>query len=210
MESKGISRLSFLAQARLFLLALLGAPAVANAASAATPAPAVPPPSDPKLYMNEFKAFRGKTLEQRVQELADREEIRELIAKYAHRVPRGLSNADLFTEDGCFIVRAPGRPTSQVTPRSAIDKMYQASKGDADHPKPMIHNYVIEITGNEAVGICSNELRITENGKSIIASGYYLDTFRRENGLWKFVVRDANFMHWVPIQQGWATSNQPI
>jgi hypothetical protein len=68
----------------------------------------------------------------------------------------------------------------------------------------MIHNHVISISGDEAIGVCSNELRMTENGRSMIGSGYYQDSYRRENGRWKFVLRDMTFIHWVPIQEGWA------
>ena len=50
-----------------------------------------------------------------------------------------------------------------------------------------------------------NARRMTENGKSMIGSGYYLDQMRRENGRWRFVVRDMHFIHWVPIQEGWAS-----
>jgi hypothetical protein len=169
----------------------------------------IPANVDPKLYLHEFAAFDKKTLEQKVKELCDREEIRELIGKYAHRIARGLSVADMFTEDGVFITRAPGRPTHFVKTRAALTKLYADPTNLATaQPKPMIHNYVIEIDGDNAKGVCSNELRIIENGKSIIASGYYDDVFRRENGRWRFVVRDAVFLHWVPIQQGWAKSKQ--
>jgi hypothetical protein len=48
----------------------------------------------------------------------------------------------------------------------------------------MIHNYLLAISGDGANGMCSNELRVTENGRSIIASGYYQDKLRRENGRW--------------------------
>ncbi|MBV8359341.1 MAG: hypothetical protein JO189_15610 [Deltaproteobacteria bacterium] len=45
-----------------------------------------------------------KTLEQQVQEIADREEIKELTAKYAHWVVQGVSAkvAKLFTDNGAF------------------------------------------------------------------------------------------------------------
>jgi SnoaL-like domain len=161
------------------------------------------PASRVPLYAREFTAFRNKTLEQKVQELADREEIRELIARYAHRVAHGESNADLFTDDGVFITRIPGRPV-QTLGHEKIIQVYKDAGTRPDHPLPMIHNYLISISGDEGTGLCSNELRITENGRSIIASGYYEDRYRRENGRWRFAVRDATFFHWVPIQDGWA------
>jgi hypothetical protein len=165
--------------------------------------------SQPPLYKTQFSAFQGKTLEQTIQELADREEIREMIARYAHCVAMGVSVANMFTDDGVFITRIPGRPPSERRGMAELTKEYAKLDTGTVTALPMIHNYILTITGDEAVGRCSNELRITENGQSIIASGYYDDTFRRENGRWKFVVRDATFIHWVPIQQGWAESKKP-
>jgi hypothetical protein len=162
--------------------------------------PAKPEP----LYKKGFSAFRGKTMEQTLKELVDREELRELIARYAHCVAHGVPVADLFTDDGVFIVRLPGRPVKERRGRQELVAEYAQLLEGSEHPLPMIHNYLLSITGNEATGMCSNELRVPDNGQSIIASGYYEDSFRRENGRWKFTVRDATFFHWVPIQQGWA------
>lgn len=215
MHAEAISRSSFLTRACAFIAGLFAAPVMAteSKSTATTAAPStVAPNVDPKLYLTDFKAFDNKTLEQKVQELADREEIREQINKYAHKIARGYSVADMFTEDGDFITRTPAGPPSEVRTKAAITKMYEDSiPKRIDTPKPMIHNYVIVINGNDAKGLCSNELRITPKpGQSIIASGYYDDVYRRENGRWKFVVRDATFFHWVPIQQGWAQSVKPL
>ena len=208
-----ILRRSFLGQVRTLVLGVLGTSTIARAATATpettkaesmTPAPA----SDAPLYSREFMAFRNRTLEQKVQELADREEIRELIARYAHRVAHGESNAELFTDDGVFIVRIPGRPVQETSGREKIDKLYKEAGSHPGHSLPMIHNYLLSISDNEATGLCSNELRTTENGRSIIASGYYEDTYRRESGHWKFAIRDASFFHWTPIQDGWAESKK--
>jgi ketosteroid isomerase-like protein len=206
MEAQGMSRSSFLTRACAFVAGLFAAPAMAAETKPAAP---VAPNADPKLYLADFKAFDSKSLEQKVQELCDREELRELIAKYAHKIARGYSVADMFTDDGVFITRAPGQPPVEVRTKAAITKMYEdAIPKRVDTPKPQIHNYVLVIDGDNARGVCSNELRITSKGESIIASGYYDDVFRREDGRWKFVVRDAVFLHWVPIQQGWAKSNK--
>jgi ketosteroid isomerase-like protein len=199
--AKAISRSTFLDRALLILLGLLCGPtgAIANAASA-------PTASSEPLYTQDFNAFQNKTLEQKVQELADREEIRELIANYAHRTAHGVSQADLYTDDGVFIVRFPGRAPSITRGREALRKAYAQPKPPTNPALPMIHNELIVITGDEARGLCSNELRWSENGKSMIGSGYYQDRFRRENGHWKFVERDMTFIHWVPLQEGWTTT----
>lgn len=145
-----------------------------------------------------------KTLEQQVQELADREEIKELTAQYAHGVARGEGEkvAALFTDDGVFLNRFPAKPLTEVRGREALHKFYGAIK--KNFALPCIHNHIIHLAGDEATGTCSIEVRINQNGQSMIGSGYYEDRFRRENGRWKFTVRDCTFFHFVPIQQGWA------
>jgi len=148
-----------------------------------------------------------KTLEQPVQELADREEIKELTAHYAHGVARGegAKVAALFTDDGVFINDLPDTASTVVRGRAALDKFYGAIKRNT--ALPCIHNHLITLAGDEATGTCSIEVRITRNNQSMIGSGYYEDRFRRENGRWKFVERHCTFFHFVPLQQGWVEAS---
>ena len=148
-----------------------------------------------------------KTLEQQVQELADREELKELTAHYAHGVARGegAKVAALFTDDGVFINDVPDTAQTVVRGREALDKFYGAIKRNT--ALPCIHNHLITLAGDEATGTCSIEVRITRNNQSMIGSGYYEDRFRRENGRWKFVERHCTFFHFVPLQQGWVAGS---
>ena len=195
---------------RPLLVGMMLAPTIAaagEAAGAAGPAKVAAPGTaidGRRLYEGRRDGFLKKTAAQRMQELIDREELRELTAIYAHRVAQGVSIADLFTDDGVFIVNYPNRPKTETRGRAALDRSFADTAKRPIRPLPMIHNHLVEINGNNATGICSNELRMTENGKSMIGSGYYLDQMRRENGRWRFVVRDMHFIHWVPIQEGWA------
>jgi len=195
---------------RPLLIGMMMAPAVAGAAGGAGAAAAAIAPGKAtdgrQLYEGRRDGFLKKTPAQRMQELIDREELRELTAIYAHRVAQGVSIADLFTDDGAFILNYPGRPRTETRGRAALDKSFANTASSPIRPLPMIHNHLVEVRGDNAAGICSNELRMTENGKSMIGSGYYLDQMRRENGRWRFVVRDMHFIHWVPIQEGWAAS----
>jgi SnoaL-like protein len=158
-----------------------------------------------ELYLRRTDAFEGKSLEAKIQELADREEIHELVATYAHRMAHGPAAADLFTDDGAYINRGTAEvPPKEVRGRTALDEHFSDRTSWAERPLPMIHNHLISINGDEADGICSVEIRLAAKGTSIIASGYYKDRYRREHGRWKFTERDCSFFHWVPLQQGWA------
>lgn len=155
------------------------------------------------LYLKDFTAFEGKTTEAKLQEIADREEIRELVSRYALGIARGAPVYELFTEDAYFINRVPGRPLMELRSFAELKALYDGVPRGAP-PLPMIHNHIIDIQGDEATGLCSVEIRWVEDGESVISSGYYEDKYRKVNGRWKFAGRDVTFFHWVRLQQGWA------
>jgi hypothetical protein len=173
---------------------------LAGLITAAAPAPGTPAP----LYVGRLKSFEQIPLEDRIRRLTDEQEIRDLVSVYAHRAAHGVFIADLFTDDGSFINRLPGNPVAEVHGRKDIDLYYANVANSPSRAIPMIHNHIIAVNGDEATGISSIEVRTSGNGQSLIGSGFYSDQYRRANGIWKFVVRDATFFHLVPIQQGWA------
>jgi uncharacterized protein (TIGR02246 family) len=146
----------------------------------------------------------AKTIEQRVQELEDRDEIKELTARYCWHVAHGEGEAvaSLFADDGVLDVSdADFKP---VRGREALLKFYRASVREPEVAIPFIQNHIIEVTGDEAHGTCAIEARFSRNGESITAAGYYQDKYRRERGRWRFVERKLFFHHVVPLKQGWA------
>ena len=143
-----------------------------------------------------------KSLETLVREMADRESIRELPQLYCHLVwrkdVRGIVN--LFTEDGEFDA---GGAVSPAKGREALLKAYE--EGLALDPRPYIHNHVIELqSSTEATGNCYLDLRATQNGKSMVAAGYYDDVYRKVGDAWKFASRKFHIYYWVPLTEGWA------
>jgi len=156
----------------------------------------MPKPGD--IFEDQPKRSYGRPLELLVRELADREEIRDLIATYAHRVAHNLSPADLFADDGAYIHRRTLDAEPEVTRgRAALEALYAPRPNSVGSATPMIHNSLVSIDGDEARGVCSIELRIWGSNQ-IIASGFYRDRFRRENGYWRFVERDNSFFQWGP------------
>src|SRR5258708_33050633 len=107
-----------------------------------------------------------KTLEQRLQEVEDREEIKELTAKYAHWVARGEGARvnDLFSDDGRFINEVIGeKPNIEGRGRKELGKFYPAlKKGPA---RPCIHNNIIELDGDNAKGTCTLARGRTREGQ---------------------------------------------
>ncbi|MCE7798294.1 nuclear transport factor 2 family protein [Sphingobium sufflavum] len=174
---------------------LLTAIAIMTASSA--PAQQAPRP----LYMAPQTPFQTMTLAEKVQRLCDEQEIRDLVSIYAHRAAHGVSMADLFTDDGAFVNRVPQAPTLEVRGRKALDAYYNGLPTTGNHPIPTIHNHLIAVSGHDATGISSIEVRISGNGPDRIGSGYYNDRYRKENGRWKFVLRDADFFHLTTIGQ---------
>ena len=136
--------------------------------------------------------------EQRIQELEDREAIRELTARYCHAVARGDGTAivAMFTDDGVFQMEPRA-----VSGRAELEDFYGAVS--ASPPIPFIQNHVIELAGDGARGTCSVEIRLVQDGEAYTAAGWYEDTYRRVDGSWRFARRDFHVFHWVPLKKGW-------
>jgi len=136
--------------------------------------------------------------EQRLQELEDREAIRELTARYCHAVASGDGPAivAMFTDDGVFEMGP-----RVVSGRAELEDFYGAVS--ASPPIPFIQNHVIELAGDGARGTCSVEIRLVQDGEAYTAAGWYEDTYRRVDGSWRFARRDFHVFHWVPLKKGW-------
>jgi uncharacterized protein (TIGR02246 family) len=139
-------------------------------------------------------------LEQRLQELVDKDEIRELTARYCFAVAEGDSETlvGLFTSDGVFKLR------DRVF--EGTDGLREIYTGAADGvtPKPFIQNHVIEVDGDRATGRCAVEIRMVHKDQAYTAAGHYYDTYRKVDGRWRFAERDFRTYHWVPLAKGWA------
>ena len=145
-----------------------------------------------KLVASEFRGLQG-SLEQRVQELCDREEIRELMAAYSQRVVRRISATDMFVEDGAMIIHIPNTPPIEVRGHAALEATYTATNQDPSVSMPTLHNFVVSIDGDEAIATCLIELqkgdKSVPDGRTFSATGFYEDRLRRVDGRWKFVTR---------------------
>lgn len=145
-----------------------------------------------------------KSLETRVQEMLDREAIRDLPRRYCHYVWKKDVTAivGLFTDDGEFDA---GRAQPAAKGTQALLKAYRQGLDELD-PHPFIHNHVIELDGERATGTCYLDLRATQNGRSLIAAGHYDDVYVKVDGRWKFRSRTFHAHFFGPLADGWANT----
>lgn len=140
-------------------------------------------------------------LDATVRMLADKEAIRDLARRYAHHVWQRdtVSVVDLFSDDGEMDtgLEAP------IRGRAALLEAFQRLVGNADF-QPFVHNHVIDLNDAAASGTCYVDLRATQNGRSMIGSGYYQDVYMRKPDGWKFQSRRLVLRFLVPLDEGWA------
>ena len=76
------------------------------------------------------------------QQAARMPELDELAARYAHRVAHNISAADLYSDDGAFIMRTPGQPVMEIRGRAELDKGHD---GLLDEAAPAFERALLEI-----------------------------------------------------------------
>ena len=131
----------------------------------------------------------AKSVEQQLQEVIDREEIRTLPVRYCDRVWQNDAEgyAKLFTEDGWFATNDPKLPRAEG--RGNLAKMI-AEQAATSKPRPFIHNHVVELLGSDrAKGTCYVEVKLMREGQKWLLTGWYNDEYAKVNGEWKFKSR---------------------
>ena len=145
------------------------------------------------------EGFASDDLGATVRELADREQLRELTARYAFLVSQKRTAAELFTADGGFLFRTPDGDVREARGGEALDAIFADILRPPNHNLPTVHNHIFSISGDTATGACWIELHATKEGETWAGAGYYEDQFRREHGRWKFVLRDSTLVKWERV-----------
>jgi 3-phenylpropionate/cinnamic acid dioxygenase small subunit len=117
----------------------------------------------------------------------DREQIRELYARYAYTIDYGPYDewVRCFTEDGVFESPRFGRHAGHTALRR-FTATYQESNGAAQ-VRHMMTNVTFHIDGDRATGGCYLTYYHCKSGKATLeALGRYEDELRKVNGEWLF------------------------
>jgi 3-phenylpropionate/cinnamic acid dioxygenase small subunit len=122
----------------------------------------------------------------------DREEIRELYARYSIALDHGDFTGwiDCFAEDAVFDSPRFGHYAGREALRKFVD-VYRDSLGGSKSTH-INGNLSFQVEGERATGICYFTYYHCKDGRATLAAlGHYRDRLRREGGRWKFERREV-------------------
>jgi len=135
----------------------------------------------------------------RLQELLDREAIRQLVNRYFHyaRTKNSQGIVEMFAPDAVFDIPVNLVPGGVHAGRAAIAELYRDVLDRLD-PRPFGHNHVVEITAEDrAKGTLHVELRLGSKNLRTTNIGVYEDEYVKMGEEWKFQSRKLS-MEAVP------------
>lgn len=138
----------------------------------------------------------------RLARLEARENIRELVARYGiaiddHDLP-GI--ASLFTSTAEFCSRDG---VMQARGRDQIIDMFIGrfkALGISNH---FTHDHIIELPAgapDRATGLVTSHAEVWRNGKALLGAMRYQDSYRLDEGEWRFERRELAFLYYLPVE----------
>jgi hypothetical protein len=150
---------------------------------------------------------RIATLEARVRELQDRNEIQELRFRYHIAVNEKKPEMipELFPDNGEIDFAHLGKAQG----KAQVAAFYKQALSDlVPFVKQFIHNHAITLTGDTGTGLSYLEAKPIFNGESFLVAARFDDEYVRDNGRWKFRKMTLTPYFMVPLKEGWAGPNK--
>lgn len=143
-----------------------------------------------------------KDLEKRIQELEDREAIKEVVARYCYYVDKKKLEElmALFHDKVELNAGSLGSYHGKAEVRKFYGEIVPQALSDAWH---LVHNQLIELKGSEATSSSYFEVTGIRKGEAIIGAGTYEDRLVKEGSRWQIITRVINIDYMVPLKEGW-------
>ena len=129
-------------------------------------------------------------LDGELQDLLDREAIRNLVIRYANCLWRGEIDemAAMFVENGEFVTKGDNSFNVPNTKgRENVRALIAAGANRLGASTPLVHNHEINLESRTiASGVAFLEVRKESAGMEISALGAYHDDYEKDAGRWKF------------------------
>ncbi len=140
-------------------------------------------------------------LEQRIARIESRESIRELVFDYSTAVDdRNFDRInEIFCDDATF-GHADGR--DKTVGREAIVDFYRMRTGLMGPTYHYPHSHRIDFDDNDrATGTVLAHAELALEGTTYQVGLRYADTYRHEDGAWKFGSRTICFLYFMPLSE---------
>jgi SnoaL-like domain len=156
---------------------------------------------------------RIAALESKVRELGDIEAIRDLRFRYHEYVNEAKFTeiAGLFTQDGELLFGHLGNAHGHDEINRFFAGLLVKADGSGQARPPrlsrvrqFIHNHMVEVHGDRAIGFAYLEAKPVYKGESYVVAARYDDEYVRQNGGWKFKKMALTPYFMVPLKEGWA------
>jgi hypothetical protein len=159
---------------------------------------------------------RVRELENIVQDLRDREAIRDLRYRYHEYINEGkfAEIPGLFTADGELDFAHLGKATGHAEIARFFSALNSKPAANAkDRPritwvKQFIHNHTIQLSGDRGQGFSYLEAKPIYNGEAFLVAARYDDEYLRQDGIWKFKKMSLVPYFMVPLREGWAQEDR--
>lgn len=141
-------------------------------------------------------------LEKRIQQLENREEIRELVARYGIVI----DNRDLVEVGELFCRAGRFRSNDGVMDaqgRGAVMEQFKgryAALGPTNH---FVHEHIIKLDDEDpdhATGVVTSHAEVVRNNEPMWVAMRYQDEYRFEEGRWRFQDRLLSFFYYLPVK----------
>jgi ketosteroid isomerase-like protein len=144
------------------------------------------------------------SLEKRIRQLEDREQIKELVSRYGFVV----DNRDLKGLEACFtetaaVLSKDGRHASRG--REDVMKQYNHRFSFLGPTNHFTHNHVIsfdETNPDRAYGYLNAHGEVVRNGHAMMSALRYDDEYARDkDGKWKFQLRMMTYLYYLKFDE---------
>jgi ketosteroid isomerase-like protein len=141
-------------------------------------------------------------LRARLRVLEDRAELRELVARYGLAIDDRDIEAltTLFTADARFRSRDG---VMNAAGRAAVIDQFRGRFSALGPTNHVAHEQVCTFgsDADSATGIVTSHAEVWRHGRAFIAAIRYADTYRREEGRWRFADRLLSFFYYLPVDE---------
>ncbi len=141
------------------------------------------------------------SLSQRIERLEAREDIRRLVARYGMAVDdRDLETVGaLFTEDAVF---RHGEDSLVNNGRQEILAFYEDRLSAFGATFHYPNSHIIDFESDQAAtGIVMAHAELAMNDATFVVALRYHDTYRREDGTWRFAERQIKMLYFMDLAE---------